>query len=197
MIGGGIIAWFVAMMRPDIVEKLVVMAATHPGVFQKNVFRSYEQMQKSWYMFFFLLDNVPEKVLSRNNFESLKYVFDISIKRKDRFTHGDVESYAPSWSRERGGITGGLNYYRANLNAELWESADDGTLPPLPKMKSPTLQIWAEEDVFLGKELTEGTGKFVDAPFSLHIIPNCGHWIQQEAPEEVNHIVSEFLDINK
>jgi hypothetical protein len=29
------------------------------------------------------------------------------------------------------------------------------------------LQIWGEEDLFLGKELTEGTNEFVDAPFSL------------------------------
>jgi pimeloyl-ACP methyl ester carboxylesterase len=56
------------------------------------------------------------------------------------------------------------------------------------------LQIWEEEDIFLGKELTEGTNEFVDAPFSLKTIPNCGHWIQQEAPEEVNLAIEEFLN---
>ena len=58
------------------------------------------------------------------------------------------------------------------------------------------MQIWAEEDLFLGKELTEGTSEFVDALLSLKIIPNCGHWIQQEAPQEVNQIIDEFLDYN-
>jgi pimeloyl-ACP methyl ester carboxylesterase len=66
---------------------------------------------------------------------------------------------------------------------------------PLPKIKSPTLQIWGEEDLFLA-ELTEGTDGFVDASLSLKIIPNCDHWIQQEAPEEVNQIIEEFLDYN-
>ena len=48
--------------------------------------------------------------------------------------------------------------------------------------------------MFLGKELAEGTKEFVvDAPFSLKVIPNCGHWVQQEAPEEVNQIMEEFL----
>ena len=56
------------------------------------------------------------------------------------------------------------------------------------------MQIWGEDDIFLGKELTEGTNEFVvDAPFSLKIIPNCGHWVQQEAPEKVNQIMEEFL----
>src|SRR5438874_7666758 len=64
-----------------------------------------------------------------------------------------------------------------------------------PKIKSSTLQIW-REDLFLAEELTEGTDEFVDAPLSLKIIPNCGRWIQQEAPQEVNQIIDEFLDYN-
>ena len=50
---------------------------------------------------------------------------------------------------------------------------------------------------FLGKELTEGTNEFVDAPFSLKIIPDCGHWIEQEAPQEVNQIIDEICHITE
>jgi len=188
---GGAVAWATAMMNPSFVEKLIVMNAPHPTIVQRNAFRNYTQMQKSWYMFFFLLEKAPEKVLSRNNFEILKHVFEISIKRKDRFSLSDIEEYVSSWSKE-GGITGGLNYYRANLNEEFWGNLGESI--PFPKIKIPTLQIWAEDDMFLGKELAEGTKEFiVDAPFSLKVIPNCGHWVQQEAPEEVNQIMEEFL----
>ena len=188
---GGAVAWATAMMNPSFVEKLIVMNAPHPAIVQRNAFRNYAQMQKSWYMFFFLLEKAPEKVLSSNNFEILKHMFEISIKRKDRFSLSDIEEYVSSWSKE-GGITGGLNYYRANLNEEFWGNLGESI--PFPKIKIPTLQIWAEDDMFLGKELTEGTKEFVvDAPFSLKVIPNCGHWVQQEAPEEVNQIMEEFL----
>jgi len=188
---GGAVAWATAMMNPSFVEKLIVMNAPHPAIVQRNAFRNYAQMQKSWYMFFFLLEKAPEKVLSSNNFEILKHMFEISIKRKDRFSLSDIEEYVSSWSKE-GGITGGLNYYRANLNEEFWDNLGESI--PFPKIKIPTLQIWAEDDMFLGKELTEGTKEFVvDAPFSLNVIPNCGHWVQQEAPEEVNQIMEEFL----
>jgi len=188
---GGAVAWATAMMNPSFVEKLIVMNAPHPAIVQRNAFRNYAQMHKSWYMFFFLLEKAPEKVLSSNNFEILKHMFEISIKRKDRFSLSDIEEYVSSWSKE-GGITGGLNYYRANLNEEFWGNLGESI--PFPKIKIPTLQIWAEDDLFLGKELTEGTKEFVvDAPFSLNVIPNCGHWVQQEAPEEVNQIMEEFL----
>jgi epoxide hydrolase 4 len=188
---GGAVAWITTMMNPSVVEKLIVMNAPHPAIVQRNAFRNYAQMQKSWYMFFFLLEKAPEKVLSRNNFEILKHIFEISIKRKDRFSSLDIEEYVSSWSKE-GGITGGLNYYRANLNEEFWGNLGESI--PFPKIKIPTLQIWGEDDIFLGKELAEGTKEFVvDAPFSLKVIPNCGHWVQQEAPEEVNQIMEEFL----
>src|SRR6476620_10308977 len=65
---GGAVAWATAMMNPSVVEKLIVMNAPHPAIVQRNAFRNYAQMQKSWYMFFFLLEKAPEKVLSRNNF---------------------------------------------------------------------------------------------------------------------------------
>ena len=90
-------------------------------------------------MFFFLLEKAPEKVLSRNNFEILKHIFEISIKRKDRFSSLDIEEYVSSWSKE-GGITGGLNYYRANLNEEFWGNLGEST--PFLKIKIPMLQIW-------------------------------------------------------
>jgi pimeloyl-ACP methyl ester carboxylesterase len=191
---GGAVAWVTAMINPSAVEKLIVMNAPHPAIVQRNAFRNYTQMQKSWYMFFFLLDNAPEKVLSRNNFEMLKHMFKISIKRTDRFSlSSDIEEYVSSWNKE-GGITGGLNYYRANLNKEFWGNLDEGI--PFPKIKIPMLQIWAEDDIFLGKELAEETKEFVDAPFSLKFIPHCGHWVQQEAPEEVNQMMEEFLNDN-
>ncbi len=54
--------------------------------------------------------------------------------------------------------------------------------------------IWGENDSFLGIEMTENTQKSVEAPFLLKTIPGCGHWVQQEAPDEVNQIMDEFLN---
>ncbi|HXS59588.1 MAG TPA: alpha/beta hydrolase [Candidatus Sulfopaludibacter sp.] len=198
---GAIIGWSIAMIAPSMVEKLIIMNAPHPAIYQKNAFRNLPQMQKSWYIFFFLMQKAPEKVLSSNNFELLKHMFESSIKRKDKFTYDDIKNYISSWRNVKGekdkgsnfdGISGGINYYRANLNTEFWENLGESI--PFPKIKSPTLLIWGEDDMFLGKELAENTKECIEAPFSMKFISNCGHWIQQEAPDEVNQVMSEFLN---
>ena len=190
---GAIIGWSIAMIAPSVVEKLIIMNAPHPALYQKNAFKNLIQMQKSWYVFFFLLQKVPEKVLNGNNFALLKLMFESSIKRKDKFTQSNIENYISSWRKEGGaGITGGINYYRANLNAEFWENLGESI--PFPKIRTPTLLIWGEDDIFFEKELTENTKEFIEAPFSLKLISDCGHWVQQEAPDEVNQIIHEFLN---
>jgi pimeloyl-ACP methyl ester carboxylesterase len=57
---------------------------------------------------------------------------------------------------------------------------------------APTLLIWAEEDVALGVPLTYGLEPWV-SNLQIHYIPRCGHWVQNEAPAEVNERLVEFL----
>jgi epoxide hydrolase 4 len=187
---GGVVCWSIAMSEPNIVEKLVVMNAPHPGLSLRNNFMNIAQLQKSWYIFFFLLQRVPEKVLSANGYAFLKHVFESTIKRKNGVTQSDIEQYVSSWSKE-GGLSGGINYYRANLGADFWENLSQNIT--FPKIKRPTLVIWGEDDAFLGRELIENIGASIEAPFSLKFISNCGHWVQQEAADEVNQIMKEFL----
>ena len=58
---------------------------------------------------------------------------------------------------------------------------------------SPTLLIWAENDVALGKELTYGMEPLFSGPFRIHYVPNCSHWVNEEQPELVNRLLRDFL----
>ncbi len=146
-------------------------------------------MLRSWYVFFFLIKGIPELILGSNNYKTLKSSLLKSSVRKEGFTEKDIETYVSSW--KSGGLSGGINYYRANLSLRYWSNFNAVSFP---KIKVPVLQIWAEGDIFLGKELTKNTQEFIDAPYRLHLIHNCGHWLQQEASDEVNGAMIKFLD---
>jgi pimeloyl-ACP methyl ester carboxylesterase len=52
--------------------------------------------------------------------------------------------------------------------------------------------IWGEQDSALGVELTEGYDPYV-RDFTLHRLPGVSHWVQQEAPEQVNALMAAWL----
>ncbi|MHA1210421.1 MAG: alpha/beta fold hydrolase [Candidatus Freyarchaeota archaeon] len=65
---GAIVAWAFAMAHPEATERLIIMNVPHPAVWQEKAKYIPEQLQKSWYIFFFQLERVPESYFSRNNY---------------------------------------------------------------------------------------------------------------------------------
>jgi pimeloyl-ACP methyl ester carboxylesterase len=56
----------------------------------------------------------------------------------------------------------------------------------------PTLMLWGEDDVALGRETTAGTERYVA---DLRFVPLAGvsHWLQTDATERVNAELIAFL----
>ncbi|HVS15699.1 MAG TPA: alpha/beta hydrolase, partial [Thermoanaerobaculia bacterium] len=87
---------------------------------------------------------------------------------------------------EKTGFTGGLNWYRAavQLSPDFGELAWDIT--------APSLYVGAEHDVILRPSSADGMEGYV-ADLERHTIADCGHWTQQEKPEELNRVVLDWL----
>jgi pimeloyl-ACP methyl ester carboxylesterase len=101
----------------------------------------------------------------------------------------ELDVYAGEF--ERTGMTGALNRYR-NMDRD-WEDLADLDGAPI---RQPSL--------FVGGSLDASTTWLADAvaafPSTLpglagsHILDGCGHWIQQERPEELNRLLVGWLD---
>jgi len=186
---GGAVAWSLSAFNPQAIEKLVILNAPHPNAYTARARRSLRQLQKSWYVFFFQMTELPEAVLSRNNYSFLKNMVRRSFVRKDVLTDNDLKAYEEAWSRP-GALRAAINYYRANMHPSMLFS--ERTIA-FPKVKAPTLVIWGEQDAALSKELTTNTEEFVAAPYSIKYLPDCGHWVQLEDPKVVNKHILKFL----
>jgi pimeloyl-ACP methyl ester carboxylesterase len=181
---GGLVAWRLAMHHSDVVEKLIVMNAPHPATFLREIRSNPAQQRKSWYMGFFQLPLVPEELLGHDPIESARLFFRQAAINQEAFSSFDIHVMATALAQPDA-LTCMLNWYRAVVR----ERSEVESLRPIDR---PTLLIWAEDDVALGRSLTYGLEPWV-SDLKIHYISHCGHWAQNEAPEEVNEQLLAFL----
>ena len=184
---GAIVAWAFAMDRVRDLEGLVIMNVPHPAVFQANIVANPAQRKKSWYVFFFQIPWLPERVLTARGAEAIGRAFSDMAVDKSRFTPADLDHYRQN-ALKPGAATAMVNWYRAGARNGMKKWAPGKA----PVIDIPTLMIWGEEDTALGIELTEGYEPYVK-DFTLQRLPGVSHWVQQEAPEAVNGRLEAWL----
>lgn len=184
---GGAIGWSFALsgMRP--LERFIVMNLPHPALFLKGV-RTWAQLKRSWYIFFFQLPWLPEKIFTMRGAHAIGEAFRGMAIDKGRFPDSVLDEYRRN-ALIPGAMTAMINYYRANFRNS--DAQSSWANPPI--LQTPTLMIWGEEDAALGKELTYGTEALV-RDFTLRYLPQVSHWVQQEAPETVNAMIRAWIE---
>jgi pimeloyl-ACP methyl ester carboxylesterase len=182
---GAGLAWTFAANRVRPLERLVIMNVPHPAVMNAVLRRSFAQLRKSWYMFFFQLPGIPERMMTANDARAVRRAFHDMAVDKTHFTDDVLDRYARDAQRP-GAMTAMINWYRAAFRLR-------GKLAgPWDVIETPTLMVWGEEDAALGLELLEGTDAYV-RDLTVRRLPNVSHWVQQEAPDKVNAILEEWL----
>jgi pimeloyl-ACP methyl ester carboxylesterase len=58
----------------------------------------------------------------------------------------------------------------------------------------PTLFIFGEQDFAIIPDTVKGVEKYVTGPYRELRLPQCGHWVQNEAPDIVNKGIIDFLE---
>lgn len=187
---GGGVAWAVAHKYPEHVSKLAVFQVPPAAAWRANI--TFRQWRRSWYMLFFQLPRVPEWSIRRNNFAGLERVFKDTVVRKGCFSDGDIELYKEAM-RQPGALTASINYYRANLRRVMFRRRYENNVKRDDRIRVPTLFIFGEQDFAIIPETVRGVGNYVAAPYREVRIPDSGHWVQNEAVDEVNSVLIDFL----
>ena len=182
---GAVIAWQFAIRKARPLSRLIIMNVPHPACMAREL-RTWRQLRKSWYVFFFQLPWLPERVLTTKGAEAVQRAFTDMAVDKSRFPVAVTDEYRKT-ALEPGAMTAMINYYRAAVRA------GDAAMNPKPgTIDTPTLMIWGEEDVALDKATTLGTDEYVKN-LTMRYLPGVSHWVQQEAPEKVNAMIAAWL----
>ncbi len=180
---GGMLAWLAAMRHPELLDRLIVCNMPHPACFAREV-RRPEQFFKSWYVLFFQLPWLPERLLGAGGARAIMEMF-----REAEIPEEDREVYRRNADRP-GRLTAMIHWYRALLRGGGWRSLPrPGQWPTIPVK---TLLLWGDADKALSTRTTEGTSAFVPH-LTLQLLPGISHWIQQEAHAAVNEKILAWL----
>jgi pimeloyl-ACP methyl ester carboxylesterase len=181
---GGVLAWHLPRYHPELVERLVILNAPHPGAYRREL-RSGIQLLKSWYILLFQVPGLAEQVLAAGDYDLVARMLRREPVHPEAFTPEDVLRYKQALARP-GALTAALNYYRA-LRYPIAH-----TLGETPRIEVPTLVLWGEQDTHLSVRLTEGLSTWVRDPRVVRF-PDASHWVQNDVPERVNRLMIDFL----
>ena len=192
---GGALAWGLAAVCPEYVEKLVIINSPHPAAFARELLHNPQQQAASEYMNLFRTE-AAEKALAADNFARLfeahhAWGGDAWMAEEER------AMYLHAWSQP-GALTGGLNYYRATPLHPPQSAADREALAAIAAaaarftVAAPTLIIWGERDSALLPGLLDGLAEYVPQ-LTIQRIPDATHWVVHEKPDEVNQLIRDFI----
>jgi len=191
---GGAVAWAFAIAHPAYLEKLVIINAPHPGVFQRELQENPAQQKASQYMLMFRSAQA-EQILSANNYAALVQAVLGAGLKTGAFTEADKQAYIEAWSQP-GALTGGLNYYRASRvgppTGDDKQASNFAAGVPSLEVKVPTLVIWGEKDTALLTGNLDGLDKFVPK-LTIKRMPDGTHWVIHEQPALINEYIREFI----
>jgi pimeloyl-ACP methyl ester carboxylesterase len=184
---GAVVAWQVAMRHPEVVERLGVLNVPHPRRMLEGLL-TREQLRKSWYIFFFQVPRLPERLLSRHDFARLREVF-----RQDGFDEDEIDPYVDAF-RYPGALTAAINYYRAAARDTLVDLVTRGRAVAQDRpVTCPVLVLWGRRDRVLGAELAAPPPELVPNA-TVEVIEGATHWLQHDAPDLVSARLLAFFE---
>jgi pimeloyl-ACP methyl ester carboxylesterase len=183
-----------ALQNPDRVERLVIVNAPHPLVFQKSLIEDEEQRAASQYISFFR-NPAAEAAITAMGLETFLDKVMLAHADSSKLPEEERQLYLDDWAQP-GALTAMLNWYRAS-RVEVPAPGESASLPlwtlaPFPKVTVPTLVVWGLGDSALRPVQLEGLHEQVE---DLRIVTalGAGHFITWEEPGTVSAAIRDFL----
>ncbi len=184
---GGVIVWPLAWMYPGRVERVISLNVPFHGHTPERPTETFRRLADGRfnYILYFQGPGRAEADIEPDIPGWLERTLRGLAVQQDWITPGVVSVFAAAF--QKGGLTGPINYYR-NVDRN-WELTAHlaGT-----KIGVPALMVAAEGDPILLPQSVRGMEAVVP-DLEHYLVRDCGHWTQQEQPDEVSRVIIDYL----
>lgn len=187
---GGFICWLFTHIQPQFVEKLVIINAPHPESYLSHLKSNLKQFLKSWYIFLFHSQNIPEIFYGCNDYEELLAMFTrkgLGFCNDEMFTEGDLKAYKYELSKNND-LTSMIHVFRAAKRRISLGSFDIKAL-----IEPEVLIIYGENDGFYNIDAINDSVRFCRKA-TIKVVQNSSHWVHQDDPEMINNYIQTFIN---
>nr|WP_240982197.1 alpha/beta hydrolase [Streptomyces sp. S3(2020)] len=172
---GGAVAWWTADAHPARVRTLTVVSTPHPRALADALRTDEDQRTRSRYMLDWRETPATENQMLAHDAERLRAFYAGKVPQTS------AEAYVRQLSRP-GALTAALNWYRSGRPEHAIGVVD-----------VPTLYVWSTADTAFGPAAARETAQWVKGPYRFETLVGVSHWIPEEAPEALNHLLLEHL----
>lgn len=172
---GAYLAYLIGLTKSERILKLITISGLHPTVFQNLRQVGFRQWLKSWYLTFFHLPKVPEKLMEYDNF---KFLFH---NHSTQLTKAEKQRYQLAFAQPNA-VQSMINWYR--------------TTPKKvtnPYLKMPVLILWGEKDLYLTTDSAKANLSYCQNG-ELIIFKNGSHWLMLENVDDVVEAMIGFIN---
>lgn len=177
---GAAAGWAAVSLQPQRILSWTALSVPHLTAFVTAIRDDADQQKRSEYVTFFQSPGTAETALSANDFAPLRGIWSASSPEQ-------VDEYVSVLSQP-GALTATLNWYRAGGIAQ----RSDAFTFEMGSVATPTLFIWGNQDMAIGRAAAEANAQYVTGPHRF-VELDAGHWLIQEAPERVTSEVLEHI----
>lgn len=190
---GASVSYALAITRPDLVDRLIIMNGVHPIPFQRELLKGGDQTKSSQYIHFLRAEG-SEGVLAKDNFAKLIDLF--SAKMDLSWMTPEVrDDYVAAW-KDEAGLGAMINWYRAS--PLVVAKPDEPILPKREfdpsklRITMPHLLIWGQDDTALLPVSYKGLEDLCE-DLTVTEIEGADHWLHHQKPVEVAEIMRDWL----
>ena len=191
---GGAVAWAAALKHGHRVERLVIVNAPHPLIFQQSVIEDPAQREAYQYIRAFrtLGFEAVIKAMGLRTFLEKSFKSHVDLRL---LSEAERDALIHDWEQP-GALTAMLNWYRA-AKVEVPDVGEKASAPtwtrvPFPQLRMPVLVVWGLKDKALLPVQLSGLDKVVE-DLRVVVERDAGHFITWEKPEVVTSAIRDFI----